>query len=79
LGHGQADVVLSDMAPNLSGLDAIDAPQSLYLAELVLDLSQQVLKPAKNKSRATAPLPRAPLREGACAEEFHGCIRRAIA
>ena len=45
LGHGQADVVLSDMAPNLSGLDAIDAPQSLYLAELALDLSQQVLKP----------------------------------
>ena len=45
MGHGQADVVLSDMAPNLSGLDAIDAPQSLYLAELALDLSQQVLKP----------------------------------
>ena len=45
LGHAQVDVVLSDMAPNLSGLDAIDAPQSLYLAELALDLSQQVLKP----------------------------------
>jgi 23S rRNA (uridine2552-2'-O)-methyltransferase len=40
LGHAQVD-----MAPNLSGLDAIDAPQSLYLAELALDLSQQVLKP----------------------------------
>jgi 23S rRNA (uridine2552-2'-O)-methyltransferase len=45
LGQGQVDLVLSDMAPNLSGLDAIDAPQSLYLAELALDLSQQVLKP----------------------------------
>ncbi len=45
LGQAQVDVVLSDMAPNLSGLDAIDAPQSLYLAELALDLSQQVLKP----------------------------------
>jgi 23S rRNA (uridine2552-2'-O)-methyltransferase len=45
LGEAQVDVVLSDMAPNLSGLDAIDAPQSLYLAELALDLSQRVLKP----------------------------------
>jgi 23S rRNA (uridine2552-2'-O)-methyltransferase len=45
LGEAQVDIVLSDMAPNLSGLDAIDAPQSLYLAELALDLSQQVLKP----------------------------------
>jgi 23S rRNA (uridine2552-2'-O)-methyltransferase len=40
-----ADVLLSDMAPNLSGMDAIDAPRSLYLAELALDLSCQVLKP----------------------------------
>jgi 23S rRNA (uridine2552-2'-O)-methyltransferase len=45
LGPAPVDVVLSDMAPNLSGLDAIDAPQSLYLAELALELSQQVLKP----------------------------------
>lgn len=41
----KADVVLSDMAPNLSGVDAIDAPRSIYLAELALDLATQVLKP----------------------------------
>lgn len=39
------DVVLSDMAPNLSGVDAIDAPRSLYLAELALDMAGRVLKP----------------------------------
>jgi 23S rRNA (uridine2552-2'-O)-methyltransferase len=39
------DVVLSDMAPNLSGLDAIDQPRAMYLAELALDLAGRVLKP----------------------------------
>jgi 23S rRNA (uridine2552-2'-O)-methyltransferase len=39
------DVLLSDMAPNLSGIDAIDQPRSLYLAELALDMAGRVLKP----------------------------------
>jgi 23S rRNA (uridine2552-2'-O)-methyltransferase len=39
------DVVLSDMAPNLSGVDAIDQPRSMYLAELALDMAARVLKP----------------------------------
>ncbi|HEU4626493.1 MAG TPA: 23S rRNA (uridine(2552)-2'-O)-methyltransferase RlmE [Steroidobacteraceae bacterium] len=41
---GQVDVVLSDMAPNMSGVDAIDQPRSMYLAELALDLAERVLK-----------------------------------
>jgi 23S rRNA (uridine2552-2'-O)-methyltransferase len=41
---GQVDVVLSDMAPNMSGVDAIDQPRSIYLAELALDLAERVLK-----------------------------------
>jgi 23S rRNA (uridine2552-2'-O)-methyltransferase len=41
----QVDVVLSDMAPNLSGVDVIDAPRSMYLAELALDMAADVLKP----------------------------------
>jgi 23S rRNA (uridine2552-2'-O)-methyltransferase len=45
LGGAGADVLLSDMAPNLSGMDAIDAPRSLHLAELALDMARQVLKP----------------------------------
>jgi 23S rRNA (uridine2552-2'-O)-methyltransferase len=39
------DVLLSDMAPNLSGVDAIDQPRSMYLAELALELTHRVLKP----------------------------------
>jgi 23S rRNA (uridine2552-2'-O)-methyltransferase len=38
-------LLLSDMAPNLSGMDAIDAPRGMYLAELALDMAQEVLKP----------------------------------
>jgi 23S rRNA (uridine2552-2'-O)-methyltransferase len=39
------DVVLSDMAPNLSGIDVVDQPRALYLAELALDMAGRVLKP----------------------------------
>ncbi len=42
---GGVDVVISDMAPNLSGMDAMDQPRALYLAELALDTARQVLKP----------------------------------
>jgi 23S rRNA (uridine2552-2'-O)-methyltransferase len=45
LGGQKADVVISDMAPNMSGNNAIDMPRSLYLCELALDMAQQVLKP----------------------------------
>jgi len=40
----EVDVVLSDMAPNLSGMDAIDQPRSMHLAELALDIAERVLK-----------------------------------
>nr|WP_299245312.1 23S rRNA (uridine(2552)-2'-O)-methyltransferase RlmE [uncultured Halomonas sp.] len=39
------DLVISDMAPNMSGMAAIDQPQAMYLAELALDLVRQVLSP----------------------------------
>jgi 23S rRNA (uridine2552-2'-O)-methyltransferase len=42
--HG-VDVVLSDMAPNMAGMDAIDQPRSMYLCELALDMARRVLKP----------------------------------
>jgi len=38
------DLVLSDMAPNISGVSSVDQPGAMYLCELVLDFSQQVLK-----------------------------------
>ena len=44
LDNNKADVVISDMAPNMSGNDGVDMPRSIYLCELALDLAQQVLK-----------------------------------
>jgi 23S rRNA (uridine2552-2'-O)-methyltransferase len=44
-GSASVDVVLSDMAPNLSGMDSVDQPRSMYLAELALDMASRVLKP----------------------------------
>jgi 23S rRNA (uridine2552-2'-O)-methyltransferase len=41
----QADLVISDMAPNMSGMRDIDLPRVMYLAELALDLAKTVLKP----------------------------------
>lgn len=40
-----ADLVLSDMAPNTSGVAAVDLPRTIYLAELAMELALQVLKP----------------------------------
>jgi 23S rRNA (uridine2552-2'-O)-methyltransferase len=39
------DIVLSDMAPPLSGVGVIDQPRSMYLAELALQMAEHVLKP----------------------------------
>jgi 23S rRNA (uridine2552-2'-O)-methyltransferase len=39
------DLVMSDMAPNMSGIDVVDQPRALYLAELALQFAQQVLRP----------------------------------
>jgi len=40
----KVDVVISDMSPNISGMDSVDQPRSIYLGELVQAFSQQVLK-----------------------------------
>ena len=40
-----ADVVISDMAPNMSGNNAVDQPAAMYLVELALDMAREVLKP----------------------------------
>jgi 23S rRNA (uridine2552-2'-O)-methyltransferase len=39
------DLVISDMAPNVSGNAAVDLPRAMYLCELALDFARQVLKP----------------------------------
>ena len=41
----EVDLVLSDIAPNLSGSEAVDIPRAMYLVELAVDFADQVLKP----------------------------------
>ena len=43
IGNEKASLVLSDMAPNISGIKAVDQPKAIYLAELAVDLAQKVL------------------------------------
>ena len=43
-GHN-VDLVLSDMAPNMSGMGAVDQPRAMYLAELALDFAEKWLDP----------------------------------
>lgn len=43
-GIDGVDIVLSNMAPNMSGVDAVDQPRAMYLAELALDMATRVLK-----------------------------------
>jgi 23S rRNA (uridine2552-2'-O)-methyltransferase len=45
---GRVDLVISDMAPNISGNAASDIPSAMYLVELALDMAQQTLKPGGN-------------------------------
>lgn len=47
--HGQkVDLVISDMAPNISGMSSVDQPNAAYLTELAVDFSLKWLKPEGN-------------------------------
>ncbi len=48
LGGRPVDLVMSDMAPNMSGMRSVDQPRAMYLCELTLDLARNVLKPGGN-------------------------------
>ena len=45
IGGRPVNLVISDMAPNMSGVAAIDQPGAMYLVELALDMARQVLAP----------------------------------
>ncbi|MBN7795884.1 23S rRNA (uridine(2552)-2'-O)-methyltransferase RlmE [Parahaliea mediterranea] len=45
IGEAPVDLVMSDMAPNMSGVNAVDQPRSMYLVELALDMATRVLAP----------------------------------
>lgn len=44
-GYRQVDTVVSDMAPNLSGVESVDAVRIAHLVELAVDFSREHLKP----------------------------------
>jgi 23S rRNA (uridine2552-2'-O)-methyltransferase len=48
LGGQPVDLVLSDMAPNKSGVDAVDMPRAMYLSELAMDFADQHLRTGGN-------------------------------
>lgn len=41
----RADLVFSDMAPNMSGMKSVDNARAIYLAELTLELAKETLNP----------------------------------
>lgn len=45
LEGNRVDIVLSDMAPNMSGMTAVDQPRAMYLCELALQFAIEHLKP----------------------------------
>ena len=45
IGEQGADLVISDIAPNITGISEIDQPRSLGLAEVALELAKSILKP----------------------------------
>ena len=48
LADRPVDLVISDMAPNISGVADIDQPRVMYLVELALEMAAKVLKPGGN-------------------------------
>ena len=45
LGDSRVGLVLSDMAPNISGMSSVDQPRAMYLAELALEFARNRLAP----------------------------------
>jgi len=44
LGGAKFDLIISDIAPNTTGIDSADAAKSIYLLELALDVARKTLK-----------------------------------
>jgi 23S rRNA (uridine2552-2'-O)-methyltransferase len=48
LDGARVDLIISDIAPNISGISSADQAASIYLLELALDMARRVLKPGGN-------------------------------
>ena len=50
LKEQEVDLVMSDMAPNISGMEAIDQPRAMYLTELVVDFAGRVVRRGRTRA-----------------------------
>ncbi len=66
-----ADLVISDMAPNISGMKDVDQPRAMELAELALDLAARILAPRGSLL--------AKVFQGAGCEEYRAALKSAFA
>ncbi len=48
LGGAKLDLIISDIAPNTTGIDSADAAKSIYLLELALEMARKTLKAHAN-------------------------------
>jgi len=71
LAGAPVDLVLSDMAPNLSGVNSADQARSIHLAELALEFAEKHLQPAGNLLVKVF--------QGEGYTEFHRAMRTAFA
>ena len=51
LGGGKFDLIISDIAPNITGIDSADQAASIYFLELALDTVRKTLKPGATSWR----------------------------
>ena len=70
LNGEKVDTVISDMAPNMSGVNTTDQYSSMYLVELALDMARNVLKPGGNFC--------AKVFQGVCYEEYAKEVRKSF-
>jgi len=71
LGSAKADLVISDLAPNISGIGVSDQARAMHLAELALDFARSWLKPGGSLLVKVF--------QGADFAEFLAAMRRAFA
>jgi 23S rRNA (uridine2552-2'-O)-methyltransferase len=71
LGGEKADLVISDLAPNISGIAVSDQARAMHLAELALEFSRQCLKPGGSLVVKVF--------QGVGFTEFHRAMRQAFA
>lgn len=71
LGGSKADLVISDLAPNISGIAMSDQARAMYLAELALEFARECLKPGGTLVVKVF--------QGAGFTEFLGAMRKAFA